>query len=138
MIVLDTNVISEFLRPLPEPRVVEWLDSHDTAELWLTVMTVAELQAGIAKLLPGEKRDRLSQNIAATLSEFSGRILPFGEDAAFIYGDLIGPLLATKTRFAIMDYQIAAITLQHVGRLATRNTKDFATTGVALINPWTI
>jgi len=136
MIILDTNVISEFIRPRPEPRVVDWLDRHDTADIWLTAITVAELQAGVAKLAAGERRQRLAHEIGVTLDEFEDRILPFGADAAYAFGNLTGPLLARKTRFPIMDYQIAAIALLHGGVLATRNTKDFVKTGVALVDPW--
>lgn len=136
MIILDTNVISEFIRARPEPRVVVWLDRHDTADLWLTAIAVAELQAGVAKLEAGDRRQQLARAIEITLDEFEDRILPFGADAAYVFGNLTGPLLASGTRFPIMDYQIAAITLLHGGVLATRNTKDFSNTGVSLVNPW--
>lgn len=136
MIVLDTNVISELIRARPEQRVVDWLDRHDTANLWLTAIAVAELHAGVAKLGAGERRQQLARAIEITLGEFEDRILPFGADAAYVFGYLTGPLLASRTRFPIMDYQIAAITLLHGGVLATRNTKDFSKTGVPLVNPW--
>jgi predicted nucleic acid-binding protein len=136
MIIIDTNVISEFMRAVPEPRVVDWLDSCDTAELWLTAITAAELHAGINKLAPGEKRARLAGAVADTLDEFDGRILPFDADAALVYGELVGPLLAKKLQFPIMDYQLAAIALVRGASLATRNAKDFTATGVAVINPW--
>lgn len=136
MIVLDTNVISEGMRPWPDERVLTWLDRQEIADLWLTSIGAAELHAGIAKLGHGARRTALATEIGATLDDFQGRILPFDAEAAFIYGELAGPLLAKKAHYGILDYQIAAIALLHGATIATRNTKDFIDTGVPLINPW--
>ncbi len=136
MIILDTNVLSEPMRPRPEARVLEWLDRHDPAELWITSITAAELYAGIAKLDHGAKRSALAAEIEATIGDFRERALPFDVDAAFVYGALTGPLVASNTKYGVLDFQIASIALLHGAELATRNIKDFIATGVPLINPW--
>lgn len=137
MIVLDTNVISEPMNPRPNPKVVNWLDAQSESDIWLTSITVAELRAGLAKLQPGAKHELLAEKIDRTLRDFQDRILPFGQDAAFVYGDLVGPMMAKKAIYKVLDYQIASIVLVNGGTLATRNTRDFMTTGVPLIDPWT-
>lgn len=136
MIILDTNVVSEPMRPVPNPDVMAWLDGHEINDLWITAITAAELHAGVAMLEHGARRRSLATEIEATLDDFHGRVLPFAADAAFVYGELTGPLLVNKTKFGILDYQIAAIALVHGAVVATRNTKDFVATGVPLTNPW--
>ncbi|MDB5538538.1 MAG: hypothetical protein JWQ89_265 [Devosia sp.] len=136
MIVLDTNVLSEPMRPVPDPRVMDWFDAQDGQDLWITAIVAAELWAGVAKLSVGSRRNGLQEQVEATLHEFDGRILAFDEDAAFVYGALVGPLLAKRMPYEVLDYQIAAITLVNGGTLATRNIKHFADTGVPLFNPW--
>jgi predicted nucleic acid-binding protein len=136
MIVLDTNVLSEPMRPVPDPRVMAWLDAQDAHDLWITAIVAAELWAGVAKLPLASRRNGLQEQIEETLHEFEGRILAFDEDAAFVYGELVGPLMAKRMRYEVLDYQIAAITLVNGGALATRNLKHFVDTGVPLVNPW--
>lgn len=136
MIILDTNVLSEVMRPQPDEHVLAWLDAQDSADLWLTSVGAAEIYAGIAKLAYGAKRTTLAKQVEATLVHFHGRILPFDAEAAFVYGELAGPLLAKKIKYGIFDYQIAAIALVHGAQIATRNIKDFVDTGVPFINPW--
>ncbi len=136
MIILDTNVLSEPMRPRPEPRVLEWLDRHDPADLWITAITAAEFYSGIAKLDRGVRRTALATEVEATLGDFRDRALPFDVDAAFVFGELTGPLVARKTKYGVLDFQIASIALLHGAELATRNIKDFVDTGVRLINPW--
>lgn len=135
MIVLDTYVVSEPMRPRPDMRVVDWLDAQDPAALWLTVVAVAELRTGIAKLGYGPKRSLLAEQVEATLADFEDRILPFDADAAFIYGELAGPMVAKKVTFEPLDVQLAAISLVHGATLATRNIKHFTDFGVPLVNP---
>lgn len=136
MIVLDTNVLSEPMRPGPDPRVMDWFDALDAQDIWITAIVAAELWAGVAKLPLGSRRNILQGQVEDTLQELDGRILAFDEDAAFVYGDLVGPLMARRARYEVLDYQIAAITLVNGGTLATRNVKHFIDTGVPLINPW--
>ena len=138
MIVLDTNVVSEPMRPRPDMRVVDWLDAQDPAELWLTVVTVAELRTGIAKLGYGPKRSLLAEQVEGVLADFEDRVLPFDADAAFIYGELAGPMAAKKLTFETFDVQLAAISLVHGTTLATRNIKHFADLGVPIVNPWDV
>lgn len=136
MIVLDTNVVSEPMRPRPDMRVVDWLDAQDSAEMWLTAVTVAELRTGITKLEYGSKRSLLAEQIERVLTDFEDRILTFDADAAFIYGELAGPMVARKMKVEALDVQLAAISLVHGATLATRNIKHFTDFGVPLVNPW--
>lgn len=137
MIVLDTNVISELVRPVPDVRVTTWLDEQAIPELHLTVITVAELGYGIARLPLGRRRDDLARQTGGLLERlFSRRVLPFDQSAAQLYGD-VG---ATRDRLGrpieIADAQIAAICLHRDAALATRNTRDFDGLGLTLVNPW--
>lgn len=137
MIVLDTNVVSEPLRVAADPRVIAWLDKLDDSEAWLTTITAAELRAGVEKLPAGKRRDALDAQITAILEdEFGDRILPFGLEAAYHYGMIVGPKLRGEPPRKVMDLQIAAIARANGAALATRNSRDFDGCGVDLVNPW--
>ena len=137
MIVLDTNVISEVFRSAPNDRVVAWLESI-TGEVAITAVTLAELMAGVGRLADGRRKVELSTRIAAAIEPFrdSRSILAFDDAAAAPYADV---LLARETvgrPITTADAQIAAICLAHDATCATRNLKDFAHTGVNLLDPW--
>ena len=137
MIILDTNVISEPLRALAEPRVIAWLNEQETYDLWLTAITAAELQAGVDKLPLGARRNNLQAQISAIIEdEFPDRILPFDLDAAMFYGEIVGLKLALKQKVETLDCQIAAIARANDAKLATRNIKHFLDCGIDLIDPW--
>jgi predicted nucleic acid-binding protein len=135
MMILDTNVLSEPMRPAPDARVMAWMDAQDQHNLWITAIVVAELWTGVARLPSGKRRDILHRVIATTLNDFEGRILPFDGDAALTYGELAARV-PTREQYRIFDYQIAAIVLVNGGTLVTRNVKHFAGTGVEIVNPW--
>ncbi|WP_426520275.1 type II toxin-antitoxin system VapC family toxin [Diaminobutyricibacter sp. McL0618] len=137
MIILDTNVISEIVRSAPNDRVVAWLESL-TGEVAITAVTFAELLAGVRRLADGRRKVELSTRIAAAIEPFRGSrsILAFDDPAAAHYADV---LLARETvghPISTADAQIAAICLAYEATCATRNLRDFAHTGVNLLDPW--
>jgi predicted nucleic acid-binding protein len=138
MILLDTNVLSELMRPAPEPRVVGWLDSFADEDIWVSAVTEAEILLGIQLLPTGRRRDGLA-DLAGRMFEvdFSGRCLSFDAGAAVAYAGIV----ATRTRLgnpiSVEDAQIAAIARAGGLALATRNVKDFSgIEGLKLIDPW--
>lgn len=136
MIFLDTNVISETLRRNPDERVMTWLAVYDQ-DLAIPTVTIAEIAYGIARIRPDERSILLLEGLSAWRSRFAGRIFPFTEQAALLYGELMGKASQSGIVFSAPDGMIAAITLANRGRLATRNTRDFQGLELELINPWT-
>lgn len=137
MIVLDTNVVSEPLRPTPEHSVIDWLDNQDPDTLFLTTINVAELFAGLEILPKGRRRSSLDRALREQiLSLFEGRILPFDNHAAEIFGHLHARTQAAGHTMSFADGAIAAIAATHGFTIATRNTRDFRETGVRVLNPW--
>lgn len=139
MIVLDTNVISEIFRPSPEPRVVNWIASL-TGEVAITSVTLAELLAGVRRLPDGRRKNELMSRIEAALEPYRGSrsVLPFDDQAADRYADVLVACEAVGAPVSTADAQIAAICLANDATCATRNIKDFAHTGVELVDPWKI
>ena len=137
MIVLDTNVISEVVRSTPNERVVAWLISL-TGEVAITAVTFAELLAGVGRLPDGRRKAELSTRIAAAIEPFRGSrsILSFDETAAAHYADILVSREAVGRPISTSDAQIAAICLAHSATCATRNLRDFAHTGIDLVDPW--
>ena len=138
MILLDTNVLSEFMRAEPAVQVVAWLDAQLSDQVWVCAITRAEIGLGLALMPEGQRKQGL-QRVAESMftEEFSGRCLPFDESAAQRYAAIV----AVRTRFgrpiSVEDAQIAAIALVHGLTLATRNERDFELIeGLSLINPW--
>ena len=137
MIVLDTSVISEIFRPSPNPGVVRWLTSL-TGDVAITSITLAELLAGVRRLPDGRRKDDLVQRINAAVEPYRGSraLLPFDDLAAERYADVLLARQSAGAPISTADAQIAAICLAHGATCATRNLKDFANTGVELIDPW--
>lgn len=137
MIVLDTNVISEPLRPAPEPAVLAWLDAQNRATLYLTSITLAELLAGVAALPAGRRRHNLAQALTEqVLPLFEGRVLAFDAQAAHAFARVHAGATAAGNPISFADAAIAAIATAHGWALATRNVRDFKGTGLDLIDPW--
>jgi predicted nucleic acid-binding protein len=137
MIILDTNVISEPLKPRADPAVVRWLDAQDSDTLYLTAVNLAEVLIGIA-LLPAGKRKRGMELAARSLQMklFANRFLSFDREAAIAFS-LLGSRAAAKGYpISVADCQIAAIAAVHGFTVATRDTAPFVAAGVAVINPW--
>lgn len=135
MIFLDTNVISETFRKNPDEKVMTWLAMHDES-LALPTITIAEIAFGIVKIRPDERSAQLQEGLDGWRGRFAGRIFPFTEQAALIYGELMGEAVRAGFRLSAPDGMIAAITHANRGRLATRNTRDFSALPIELVNPW--
>ena len=135
MILLDTNVVSEPLRPKPSRRVLEWLVEHD-AELALSTVAIAEVAFGIEKIRPEERAARLAEGLDEWRARFSDRIFSFTEDAALAYGDLMGRAVRAGRTRTVQDGMIAAIAHVHGATLATRNIRDFEGLDIDLVDPW--
>jgi predicted nucleic acid-binding protein len=138
VIVLDTNVVSELMRPEPNPAVLAWVDAQSDRDLWLCSVVVSELLYGLARLPMGSRRAQLTQAFEAMLAEdFAGRVLAFDLPAAVVYADLVSTREQQGQPLAMADSQIAATCLAHGARLATRNVRDFEGLGLSWVNPWT-
>lgn len=137
MITLDTNIISEMMRDIPERRVTKWIDSKPGVEYWITSVNVYEIRLGIALMPEGKRRQKSEKAFAKFLSQdIQDRILPFDTDAAEIAAEITAHTRSIGKNIEYRDLQIAAITKSRQATLATRNTKHFENTGVALVNPW--
>lgn len=138
MIVLDTDVISEVFRPQPDAQVVAWLESL-TGDVAITAVTLAELLAGARRLPDGRRKSELSTRIEAAVEPYRGdrSVLPFDEACAGQYADILLAREMVGLPISTADAQIAAICRAHHATCATRNLKDFAHTGVELVDPWT-
>lgn len=137
MIVLDTNVISELARQVPDPGVLAWLDSLEISEVATTAVTAAELRYGVARLPEGHRKRGLTVTIRGILTEdFYGRVFPFDEGASVRYADIVTGRERIGRPIGAADAQIAAICRDLGATLATRNTPDFEETGIELIDPW--
>jgi predicted nucleic acid-binding protein len=137
VIVLDTNVISELARQVPDTGVLSWLDSLDISDVATTAVTAAELRYGVARLPEGHRKRELTVVIRGILSEdFHGRVLPFDDRASVRYADIVAGRERIGRPIGVADAQIAAICRDVGAILASRNTADFEETGVELIDPW--
>ncbi|MEY2893005.1 MAG: hypothetical protein RJA98_2913 [Pseudomonadota bacterium] len=137
MILLDTNVVSEPLRPAPDPRVVAWIDAQPLETLYLSAITVAELRAGVALLPAGKRRSSLLDNLETrVLPLFVGRVLPLDMACTTAYARLMAQARAVGLAIATADGYIAAIAATHRLTVATRDTGPFVAAGAAVINPW--
>ena len=138
MIIVDTNVVSELLRPSPEPRVEEWLAGLDGLDIYLTAISEAELRYGVAITDNGKCRDGLADAIDRILrDDMAGRVLAFDSAATEAYAAIAASRRAAGRPIAQADCQIAAIARARGATVATRNTADFEGCGIDLINPWT-
>ena len=137
MIVLDTNVVSEWLRPTPSDAVIEWVSRQMPTDLYLSTITEAEMRYGVEILPAGRRRDKLLNAMEAMFREdFAGRILPFDRAAAQAYATIAASRRTTGQPIRHADCQIAAIAHSSDSSVATRNVRDFEDCGVRVINPW--
>jgi toxin FitB len=139
VILLDTNVLSEFMRPRPSAGVVSWLDAQSAGEVYTSAISRAEIEVGLMLMSPGKRQEALSQAARAMFDEeFAGRCLPFDEDAARHYARIVSARTRAGRPISVEDAQTAAIALTHRMPLATRNTTDFELIdGLEVVNPWT-
>ncbi len=137
MIVLDTNVVSELMQLEPNPAVFSWIDAHPRAQLYTTTIVQAEILSGIAMLPGGRRRTALEAEARALFaSEFGGRVLPFDQQAAAHYAEIIEARRAAGRPLEGFDGLIAATARAAGFRVATRNVSDFEGCGVPLVDPW--
>ena len=134
---LDTCLISELVAKQPNQKVLDWVDAQFPETLYLSVITIGEIAKGICKLTPSKRKESLTTWLNETLpNRFEHRILTLDVSTMVLWGNLVGQLEQNGRPLPAMDSLIAAIALQHSLSLVTRNEKDFAGTGVAIINPW--
>lgn len=134
---LDTCVISEFIKRQPEPRVITWLDQIDEDKLFLSAITIGEIQYGIEKSPDSHRKTELLAWLNNDLLQrFTGRILPLDAAAMLGWGTLASRLEQSGRRLGVMDGLIAATALQNNLILVTRNTSDFMACGLQITNPW--
>jgi len=137
MIVLDTNVLSEALRPSPSQAVLDWLAAQDPLTVFVTSVTQAEVLYGVETMPAGKRRTSLQSAIEELFSEeFHGRILPFDEESARTYAKIVSAREALGRPISQFDAMIAAISRSRQAALATRNGGDFEHCGIRIINPW--
>ena len=136
MIVLDTHVVSEAMKPETHPPVRAWLNEQAAQTLYLSSVTVAELLFGIGALPAGKRRDMLAQTLDGLMSLFRDRVLPFDVDAARHYADLAVTAKAAGRGFPTPDGYIAAIAASRGFIVASRDTDPYAAANVTVINPW--
>lgn len=137
MILVDTNVVSELMRPTPAPEVLAWFAGQEVVALFLSAVSEAELRAGVAYLPAGRRRDSLVAAIDAMVAEdFAGRVLAFDSAAARSYAVIAASRRVAGRPIAEADCQIAAIAHAHGAAVATRNVADFLGCSVTVIDPW--
>jgi predicted nucleic acid-binding protein len=136
MIVLDTNVVSEAMKPEPHPSVRAWLNDQAAETLYLSSVTLAELLFGIAALPAGKRKDMLAQALDGLLALFRDRVLPFDTEAARHYAELAVTAKAGGRGFPTPDGYIAAIAASRDFIVASRDTAPHEAAGVPIINPW--
>jgi predicted nucleic acid-binding protein len=137
VILLDTNVLSELIRPAAAMEVEAWVATQPAEALFISVVTEAELRFGLALLPAGRRRAQLAEAIEGMLVEdFGGRILPFDSAAALAYADITAERRRAGRPIAQFDAQIASIARSRGATLATRNVGDFEGCGIQTLNPW--
>jgi len=137
MIILDTNVLSELMRPAPSPAVRAWVASQPAARLYTTTITQAEILYGLALIIDGRRRSALTNAAAQMFAEdFADRLLGFDAAAAEAFAPIAAARRQQGRPMAAFDAQIAAIAASQAAELATRNVADFLDCGIHLINPW--
>lgn len=137
MIVLDTNVISEAMRPQPNQAVLAWLNRQQSSQIFITTISIAEIGYGLRVLADGKRRSLLQSRFDQFIAlGFESRILNFDKQAADAYAEIMAFRKEIGSPMSFPDAQIAAITQVNNGGLATRNIKDFAQCGIELINPF--
>lgn len=134
---VDTNIVSEFVRPLPDTRVIRWLEAVAPESLFASVVTFGEIRLGIEDLPLGKRRAALEEWMAQGLPAwFESQLLPVTKAIADRWGRLTIEAKKRGISITTADGLIAATALEHGLAMVTRNVKDFAETGIAIVNPW--
>jgi len=134
---IDTNVLSEGMKPRPDPVVETWLARLDEGVAFVSVVTFAELRYGVERMPTGRRRTQLEDWLSVALpARFDGRVLPIDEAVAAVWGSVMARGDKLGRRFGIMDAFIAATAEVHRLTLVTRNTRDFESLVGSIVNPW--
>jgi predicted nucleic acid-binding protein len=137
VILLDTNLLSELLRPSPNAKVLAWFDDQPRASLFTTTITQAELLYGVELLPDGQRKATLMQAVLEIFSiDMAGRVLAFDAEATRVYATIAAQRKNSGSPASQFDAMIASIAFCHGATLATRNVKDFHDCGIELVNPW--
>ena len=134
---LDTCAISELVKKKPSKKVLQWIQGCDEDAIYLSVLTIGEIQKGIAKLADSKRKAKIQQWLDHDLhNRFAGRIIPITEEVATTWGLIMAETEAKGTPLPSIDSLIAATAIAHNLTVITRNTEDMAGTGVRVLNPW--
>ncbi|MBI1813483.1 MAG: type II toxin-antitoxin system VapC family toxin [Deltaproteobacteria bacterium] len=133
---LDTCVLSELTRPKPHSNVLRWFEAQDATALFVSVLTIGEIEKGVAALPAGRKKVALSGWLATLRSTYTDRMLSIDAAIAAIWGRTAARIERAGGTLAVVDGLIAATGMHHGYTVVTRNVSDFAKTGVALLNAW--
>lgn len=137
MIIIDTNVLSELMKPEPNHQVYDWYNGYDLKSLFLSVISILEIQFGISIMTDGRKKDNLQSSFDEMLKmRFQNRIINFDHNAATETAKIASIQKGKGINTSIQDLQIIGIAIANDAVIATRNEKDFADCGVKIINPW--
>ncbi len=133
---LDTCVLSELVKPQPEPAVLAWMGTRIESTLFVSAMTLAELHRGVCKLPASQRRADLSAWLRQLELGFEDRVLPFNQDTARVWAQMTTQAEQQSRPMAAFDSIIAATAIARGLRLVTRNVRDFTSAGVQVFNPW--
>lgn len=133
---LDTCLLSELVRPAPHPAVLGWMGERASSDLFVSAVTLAELERGIVRLPPSRRQSELANWLAGVQAGFGQRALPFTRDTAGYWARLCAQAEAAGKPMAAFDSLIASTALEHGLAVVTRNVSDFSSAPVVLVNPW--
>lgn len=133
---LDTNAFSEPGRPRPDPGFTDWFDRTDEADMVLSVVTIGEMDRGLALMADGTRKRRMEAINRGALQAFGGHILPIDLRTARLWGDLSARLKAAGFNFGVPDEMIAATALQHGLTVVSRDRRPFDASGCRVLSPW--
>lgn len=136
MIVLDTNVVSEMMKPRPDSAVRAWFNGQAAETLFLPSIALAEILFGIAALPAGRRKDALAQALDGLMALFTGRVLPFDAEAARRFAELAVKARTSGKPLSTADGYIAAIAASREFLVASRDTAPFAAAGLTVVDPW--
>ncbi|MBW1704062.1 MAG: type II toxin-antitoxin system VapC family toxin [Deltaproteobacteria bacterium] len=134
--ILDTCVISELVKPVPNPKVVEWLNKTPSEALFLCVITIGEIHKGLTKLPDSKKKEALTHWVNILLDEYKDKMIPIDLNVAENWGIIQGKAEKAGTPMSSIDSLIAAASYTYNFTLVTRNEKDFTTGNIPTFNPW--